>query len=337
MNIDFYTYSGVGGRPVNEDSLIFGEGYYVVSDGLGGHVNGEIASSAAVRHIADNYRSDISAETVAELLVGADEAVRRYGEGGKATIAALFTDNDKIRISNVGDSRVYYFRQGSIFFRTRDHSVCQLAVDMGQMTDDEVRHSPDRSGLLKVLGEAEPVKLPKPYDLIDPQDGDAFLICSDGFWEHVYDQEMIDDLLASKNAREWLELMLKRQLLRAEDKDDNYTAICGVIHISDDQPKTASSESASPGAMAVSGNGGATQKTGSKKMIIACAVGAAVVVAAGILAAVLFSKGSSSGEQPGGSDAPSMYDASSAASETAASDDPAASDEQDLSETGSES
>ena len=230
MNIEVYSYSGIGGRPINEDSLFCGQDRFIVSDGLGGHDNGEVASSAAIAHISSNYCSDISENAVGQLLLGADDAVRRTGEGGKATVAALFTDGDKIRISNIGDSRVYYFRRGSVFFRTKDHSVCQASVDMGEMTDNDVRESEDRSGLFKVLGDTQPLKLPKGYDLIDPLDNDAFLICSDGFWEYVYEMEMEADLLKSASAEQWLKHMLKRLLLRSENKGDNFTAICGMIH-----------------------------------------------------------------------------------------------------------
>lgn len=240
MNIDFYSYSGRGGRPVNEDSFICGENYFVVSDGLGGHDNGEVASSSAVNYIAENFRSDISAKSISQLLAAADEVVRQQGKGGKATVAALFSDGDKIRIANIGDSRVYYFRKGKIIFRTKDHSVCQASVDMGEMTDDDVRKSADRSGLFKVLGDSEQLKLPKPYDEIYPKNGDAFLICSDGFWEHLYDMEIKADLLKSENAHDWLTHMLKRLLLRSENRGDNFTAICGIIHTNETVPTTLS-------------------------------------------------------------------------------------------------
>lgn len=239
MKIDFYSYSGIGGRPVNEDSYITGDGYYVVSDGLGGHANGELASGTVTRYISENFTAtDLSNEHISSLISGADEAVRRYGEGGKATFAALFTDGNAIRIDNIGDSRVYYFRGGNILFRTKDHSVCQAAVDIGEMTDIDVRNSPDRSGLFKVLGDSAPLKLPKPYDFIEPKNDDAFLICSDGFWEHIYEAEMEADLLKSQSAKDWLEHMLKRLFIRSENRGDNFTAICGIIHTDKIAPYT---------------------------------------------------------------------------------------------------
>ena len=290
MNIDFYNYSGKGGRPVNEDSFICGENYFVVSDGLGGHDNGEIASASAVKYISENFRSDISNESISQLLAGADETVRISGKGGKATIAALFTDGDKIKIANVGDSRVYYFRRGRIFFRTKDHSVCQASVDMGEMTDDDVRNSADRSGLFKVLGDSEPLKLPKPYDTIDPQNGDAFLICSDGFWEHLYDIEMEADLLKSETASEWLTHMLKRLLLRSENNGDNFTAICGIINAPDKIPSTVSISdgvpSNIPSTLEIADTKG---KSDAKNLIIILSAVIAVAAIGVIVAALLHS------------------------------------------------
>lgn len=296
MKIDFYSYSGIGGRPVNEDSHIIGDGFYIVSDGLGGHDNGELASGAVTRHISENFTAaDLSNEHVSALISGADEAVRLHGKGGKATLAALFTDGNMIRIDNIGDSRVYYFRGGNILFRTKDHSVCQAAVDMGEMTDNDVRNSPDRSGLFKVLGDSDPVKLPKPYGLIEPMDDDAFLICSDGFWEHVYEAEMEADLLKSENAKDWLEHMLKRLLIRSENSGDNFTAICGFVHKEKNAPYIVAEPVVVPVADVQANNGvtetsSAPSETSKKHIIILiCAL---IAVAAVILAVVLIGIGS---------------------------------------------
>lgn len=230
MNIDYSSYTNRGGRPINEDSLYCRSDCFIVADGLGGHENGEAASAQAVKYISGGYSGRLDDEVIARLLTGADNAVRTDGEGGKSTVAALFCAGNTVRFANVGDSRVYYFRHGQIIARTKDHSVCQAAVEMGELNPDDVRGSDDRSGLFKVLGASEPLKLPKPYDPIEIQDGDAFLLCSDGFWEYVYEMEMEADLLKSGSAAEWLRHMTKRLLLRSEDAGDNYTAVCGIIH-----------------------------------------------------------------------------------------------------------
>ena len=230
MNIDHSSYTNAGGRPINEDSLYCRSDCFVVADGLGGHENGETASAQAVKYISENYSGSLDDDTLSNLLTGADEAVRSGGDGGKSTLAALFFSGDKVRYSNVGDSRVYYFRQGRILSRTKDHSVCQAAVELGELSPDEVRSNDDRSGLFKVLGASNPLKVPKPYEPVTVQDGDAFLLCSDGFWEYVYEIEMEADLLKSASAADWLRHMVKRLLLRSGNSGDNYTAVCGIIH-----------------------------------------------------------------------------------------------------------
>ncbi len=214
---------------MNEDSCYCRDDCFIVADGLGGHENGEIASAQAVNYISDNFSGVPDGDSISELLAGADEAVRSGGEGGKSTLAALFISENTARYANVGDSRVYYFRQGKILARTKDHSVCQASVEMGELDPGDVRGSDDRSGLFKVLGASQPLKVPKPYEPIGIQDGDAFLLCSDGFWEYVYEMEMQADLLKSGNAAEWLRHMVKRLLLRSENSGDNYTAVCGII------------------------------------------------------------------------------------------------------------
>lgn len=299
MNIDFHSYSGIGGRPVNEDSYYNAENCFIVSDGLGGHDNGELASEAAVNYIVSGFNGDISNDAVGALLKGADDAVRVSGNGGKATVAAIFSDGDKFRIANIGDSRVYYFRQGQIFFRTKDHSVCQASVDMGEMTDADVRSSADRSGLFKVLGDSEPLKLPKPYEVIYPQDGDAFLICSDGFWENVYEMEMEADFLKSPTAKEWLNHMLKRHLLRAKNEGDNFTAVCGIISAANGFPNTVDAASDIPVFIPAAQNYGepaAPQGKSGKKTLLAICVSLIIVGAIGTGAALIINKTRKSSE-----------------------------------------
>ncbi|MBE6889804.1 MAG: hypothetical protein E7485_07315 [Ruminococcaceae bacterium] len=295
MNIDLYSYSGIGGRPVNEDSYVTGNGYFIVSDGLGGHDNGELASGAVTRYIAENFTSpDLSNEHISSLIQGADEAVKQSGDGGKATLAALFTDGSTIRLDNIGDSRVYYFRGGNILFRTKDHSVCQASVDMGEMTDIDVRNSADRSGLFKVLGDSAPLKLPKPYDLIDPINGDAFLICSDGFWEHIYEAEMEADLLKSYSAKEWLDHMLKRHLVRSKNNGDNFTAICGIIKSEKVVPYTIAAPAADiPRTVELTADTVQSSVPFKSKIIIAaCALIALAAVAAAVILLIV-NKGAS--------------------------------------------
>lgn len=86
---------------------------------------------------------------------------------------------------------------GRVIAQTRDHSVCQAAVELGQLTPEQIRGSEDRVKLLKVLGNFDRLELKRQPEQISAMNGDAFLICTDGFWEHVHEREMECDLVKS--------------------------------------------------------------------------------------------------------------------------------------------
>lgn len=230
---DFSSCTGSGGCERNEDSFFTGNGMFAVADGLGGHKNGAKASAAAVNYLSANAGGDYSPERINELFEGANKEVLSLG-GGMTTIAAAFAKNGVFTYGNVGDSRVYYLRGGRIIARTTDHSVCQAAVELGQINPEQIRGSEDRAGLLKALGSVQELNLDQGCDPIEIQPGDAFIVCSDGFWEYVHEHEMEADLLKSSSSAEWLSHMLKRHLLKSGDRGDNYTAICGIFT---DQPE----------------------------------------------------------------------------------------------------
>lgn len=238
MIIDTAVYSAEGGHNINEDSYLCSaeKGIFIVADGLGGHEHGENASAAAIKYFAENCVGGYNDKITEELLKGANRCVYSLNQG-KTTVAAAFIEKGNFRFANVGDSRVYYFCRGKIAAITKDHSVCQAAVDMGTMSFSEIRGSEDRSKLLKVLGEKEDLDIKRKYPPIKITDGDAFLVCSDGFWEYVFETEMEIDLLKSQNAHDWIKNMLKRHIRRAENKGDNYTAICGIINLDESDRK----------------------------------------------------------------------------------------------------
>lgn len=291
MIINSAKYSCAAGHEINEDSCLCSteKGIFIVADGLGGHSDGEKASLAAVDYFEENYRGGCSNELISRLMEDANTEVLQKGDGGKTTVAAAFIENGHFFYANAGDSRVYFFRDDRIIAQTKDHSVCQASVDMGMIRPEDIRGNEDRSRLLKVLGSDEKLNIKKAYPPIRIQNGDAFLICSDGFWDYVYEAEMEADLLKSDNSEVWLKYMLKRHILRAENKGDNYTAICGIIYLD-------GSESfelpAGETAQAVSDNNGS--RHGLVPMIIA----GVAVIAAAVGLSVFLRGGNTSDDEP---------------------------------------
>lgn len=233
MIVDAFYYTCEGGREINEDSYLCStdQGAFVVADGLGGHLDGEKASSAVVNYFEKNDFGEYTSERMSQLLEGANAEVLKEGDGGKSTVAAGFLEKGHFIYANAGDSRVYYFRNNKIIAQSKDHSVCQASVDMGLIRPEDIRGNEDRSRLLKVLGGEEKLNIKAHYPPIPVQNGDAFLICSDGFWDYVYEAEMEADLLKSDCAEVWVKHMLKRHILRGQNKGDNYTVVCGIIHL----------------------------------------------------------------------------------------------------------
>ncbi|MCH5348871.1 MAG: protein phosphatase 2C domain-containing protein [Oscillospiraceae bacterium] len=279
MIVDAATYTCAAGHEINEDSHLCSEskGIFIVADGLGGHSDGEKASMAAINYFDRNCLGGYTDERITELLEGANTEVINSGDGGKTTVAAAFIEKDNFIYANAGDSRVYYFREGKIIAQTRDHSVCQASVDMGMLRPEDVRRSEDRSRLLKVLGSEDKLNIKKHYQPIQIQDDDAFLVCSDGFWDYVYESEMEADLLKAENAAAWLKFMLKRHILRAENEGDNYTAVCGIIHMNKNSKHI---PAASASGSEVSGN----KKSPLAPIAAICAVIAVAVVSAALFA-----------------------------------------------------
>ena len=228
--------SEAGGRKINEDYCDYvqsgGFGCWVVADGLGGHEGGEYASRiAASRIIEAAGRKELHSEAILRHYIQeAQEALHAYQKQDKrlasmrTTIVCLVSDYRKVAWAHVGDSRLYQFRDGLVRTQTKDHSVCQSLVNIGEITVEQIRHHEDRSRLLRVLGaEGEAKPDVGPPEAAKP--GDAYLLCTDGLWEYVTETEMEIDLAKSADPRQWLSLMEERVLGRAKAGHDNYSAI----------------------------------------------------------------------------------------------------------------
>ena len=241
MNIDLYTYSNPGSRPLNEDSygVLNGENrcISVLCDGLGGHNCGEIASKAAVKSILDGVSQlkELKAENLYNILKMVNDGIVKQQmvnpdqKGMRTTAVGCIVENNFMTYFNSGDSRFYFFSNGTLNTMSKDHSVSQMSVELGEMTFDDIRFDADRNKLLKVLGENTTNDVGTVYRPIPVRSGDAFLLSSDGFWEYVLEEEMEIDLSKSATAKEWIEFMLVRLLLKYDGSNDNFTVVGGII------------------------------------------------------------------------------------------------------------
>ena len=181
-------------RPENEDNygyLNTPNGFLcVVCDGMGGHAAGDKASKIAVDSIKEFFKHakyPNTGQAFNDSLQFANQKILDYAsehpetKGMGTTACLLLVQDQQVRIAHVGDSRIYLYlgKERKLHRITKDHSLVQYLVDLGEITDAEAEHHPQKNKILKALGIKQEL-LPEIARPIHPKRGDVFLICSDG-------------------------------------------------------------------------------------------------------------------------------------------------------------
>ncbi len=203
-NEDSYLTLSLG---LDNDSQRQGWGIYIVSDGMGGHAAGEVASSLAIRGAAELLISAYLARAIApdavydeaearnlvrQAILQGNEAIiaegRAQGNDMGATMTMALVSGDRAIIGNVGDSRTYLYRDGKLRRISKDHSLVMRLVELGQIADDDIYTHPQRNAVLRSLGDKSNVEVDIFIERL--RSGDVLLLCSDGLWEMTRDAEM---------------------------------------------------------------------------------------------------------------------------------------------------
>ena len=227
----------VGGREENEDAVFVGQlppvetagatpapGYLLaLADGMGGYQRGEVASNLAIEALRDAFVEDPGADPaplMKQAFRRANQAIYSGGHAGGAsqmmgtTLVAAVLRGKYATIASIGDSRAYLVRAGRLTQVTKDHSLVAEQVSQGAMTEGEARQSPHRNILTHALGHRERLdaKMPSVFELmLLPED--RLLLCSDGFYDVVADEDLIGVLLADPPeaaARRLVDLAVER-------------------------------------------------------------------------------------------------------------------------------
>jgi len=200
---------------LDNNNLAQSWGVFIVSDGMGGHAAGEVASSLAIRSAADlllseylaravqpdaDYSEEEARDMVRRAIVRANESVvaesRAQGNDMGATFTMALVMGDRVTVGNVGDSRTYLVREGKLLRVSKDHSLVQRLVDLGQISDEDIYTHPQRNAVLRSLGDKAELEVDLFNERVRP--GDALFLCSDGQWEMTHDPEM-ERMLASED------------------------------------------------------------------------------------------------------------------------------------------
>ena len=229
-----------GARDGNEDDLRHGSSpaghYAVLADGAGGHARGEEASRIAVERIQRGLCESTSVflpERLTQLVRLAHDDLRQQHTGGHpqasmhTTVVVLWVDPParKVLWTHVGDSRLYRFRHGRAELLTLDDSVVQQMVQAGLISAEQSRQHPQKNHLVAALGidgDVEPHTVPRAVHLLE---GDAYLLCSDGWWDHFEPEQMDEALALAASPEHWLQAMRAEVLAHAQPQQDNFSAI----------------------------------------------------------------------------------------------------------------
>lgn len=222
--------SDIGLRKDNEDSYYINEacGLLVIADGMGGHEHGQLASSIAVNEFsgltAGHCPETFSLETMREMFTTANEAVYRQQEALNSgimgtTLTAVVLEDDRMYVGHVGDSRLYLMRDGELLQLTMDHSYYAELLRQGngslQISNGQ------KNILLKALGPEAEVE--GQFLQQDLQEGDILLLCTDGLYNALGNEEMERILLQNIDEDSTVQQMLRLALERGAS--DNLTVI----------------------------------------------------------------------------------------------------------------
>ncbi len=181
---------------------------FVVADGMGGHNAGDYASSCAVQELVDTIKKNADYNPVKIIRYGMESAnLKVLDEAGKSeerkgmgtTMVVATIIGNYVYVANVGDSRLYVIHQG-IHQITKDHSLVQEMVRMGELREEEARDHPDKNIITRALGVARSLDV----DFFDLEIGPdtMILMCSDGLSNMVTNEEIADLLERPGNVKE---------------------------------------------------------------------------------------------------------------------------------------
>ncbi|MBN1933660.1 MAG: serine/threonine-protein phosphatase [Anaerolineae bacterium] len=211
-------------------------GLYIIADGMGGQMNGGEVSSLAMRTVANWILREIYEpfltqsgatnlrpinEVLTEAIVTANGKVQEKLPKGGTTLTCAFLLGTNAFIAHVGDSRAYLITRNSIRQLTKDHSLVNRLIELGQLTPEEAKTHPQRNVLYRAVGRAGNLEVDTYLQSLPTNS--SLLLCCDGLWSMIPE----DEILSIVNAESSPQVACRRLIARANDAggEDNITAV----------------------------------------------------------------------------------------------------------------
>jgi len=239
MQFSVYQESHIGGRKVNQDRM----GYsftrdallLVLADGMGGHLRGEVAATILMQTMSAMFQKHATPYVkkperfLEESFIEAHEAIHRYRtenqlpDTPRTTAVVCLIQHNIATWAHCGDSRLYWLRRGQILGRTRDHSHIEHLIEKGLADPSERATHKDRNKLFNCIGASSlpRCEVARPVSL---QAGDVIMLCSDGLWSMLSDEDMTHRLSNQTIVRAVPD-MIASAVSIAGERSDNATAL----------------------------------------------------------------------------------------------------------------
>jgi len=212
-------------------------GWFVLADGMGGHQAGELASATAMRVVTyellkeilrpylfsearDASQSPLS-EVMINAVMAANKAVYDQVQGGGTTLTCALILGSRAYLAHVGDSRAYLFADNTLRQITRDHSLVDRLVQLGQITPVEAAHHPQRNVLYRAVGQGDALEVDTYVEMLPAQY--RLLLCCDGLWGFVNDDQLAEVLRSAATPQEACDRLI--EAANTAGGKDNITAV----------------------------------------------------------------------------------------------------------------
>lgn len=300
-----YNLQELGQRQNQEDSLFPGIGQqttndrlFILCDGMGGHEKGEVASATVCETMSNcilsrwNPNEPLSDGLLLQAIEEAYDALDAKDNGEEKKMGTTMTfvcfHADGVTFAHIGDSRVYQLRPATkkeparIVFKTRDHSLVNDLIDIGEITEEEAKNHPQKNVITRAMQPCQERRAKASIaHLTEIQEGDYFYMCSDGMLEQSTDDNILN-IITKKDAKNEQKVEMLRNV--TEDNKDNHTAhLIYINKVEGKVPVAVAPKPSMPQGVWVTPQ---QEKPKNKKLIVLIAAFVALLIA--IVAGVLF-------------------------------------------------
>jgi len=243
MKLSTFQESRIGGRSYNQDRMVTAHSresvMLVVADGMGGHLQGEVAAQITVDLMSELFYQQATPTLshpnrfLVNAISSAHQAILDYAtdqrlpEIPSTTVVAAILQQGMLYWCHVGDSRLYLLDRQGMRLRSRDHSQVQRLIDQGKLTEEGARTHPDRNKIYNCLGASSDPDI----DIGEKQSFDAgtsIVLCSDGLWSQISDGEM-EKVFIGRVVSQVLPALMNVAERRAGRTGDNLSAVAVTV------------------------------------------------------------------------------------------------------------